>query len=124
MCKSHVHIISRKPADQYVGVFEILGLDFCCPMSVSSLRGRRYNFCAVDFLSRFMLHNALRSKDEALASFRRMSATIRSIGYTVRRFRVDNGIVFLGAIHFGPSWMSSISPWKSPHLWLTSSMAG
>jgi hypothetical protein len=43
-----------------------------------------------------MLHNAVRSKDEAPASFRRMLTTIRSLGHTVRRLRVDNDTVFLG----------------------------
>jgi DNA-binding IclR family transcriptional regulator len=53
--------------------------------------------CAVDFRSRFMLHDAVRCKDEAPASFRRMLTTIRSRGHTVRRLRVDNDTVFLGA---------------------------
>jgi hypothetical protein len=44
-----------------------------------------------------MLHDAVRSKDEAPASFRRMLTTIRSLGHTVRRFRVHNDTVFLGA---------------------------
>jgi hypothetical protein len=45
MCKWHVRNISREPAGQHVGVSEVLGLDFCGPMSVPSLKGRRrYNF--------------------------------------------------------------------------------
>jgi hypothetical protein len=52
--------------------------------------------CAVYFRSRFMLHDAVRSKDEAPASFRRILTTIRSLGHTVRRLRVDNDTVFLG----------------------------
>jgi hypothetical protein len=44
-----------------------------------------------------MLHDAVRSKDEAPASFRRMLTTIRSPLPTVRRLRVDNDTVFLGA---------------------------
>jgi hypothetical protein len=43
-----------------------------------------------------MLHDAVRSKDEAPASFRRMLTTIRILGHTVRRLRVDNNTVFLG----------------------------
>jgi hypothetical protein len=43
------------------------------------------------------LHDAVRSKDEAPAAFRRMMTTIRSLGHTVRRLRVDNDTVFLGA---------------------------
>jgi hypothetical protein len=66
-------------------------------MSVSSLEGRRYNYCAVDYRSRFMLHDAVRSKDEAPALFRRMVTTIRSLGHTARRLRVDNDTGFLGA---------------------------
>jgi hypothetical protein len=65
-------------------------------MSVPSLEGRRYNLCAVDFRSRFMLHDAVRSNVEAPASFRRMWTTIRSLGHTVRPLRVYNDTVFLG----------------------------
>ena len=43
-----------------------------------------------------MLHDAVRSKDEAPASFRRMLTTIRSLGHTVHCLRVDNDTVFLG----------------------------
>jgi hypothetical protein len=62
MCKSRVRNISREPADHPFGAFEVLGLDFCGPMSAPSLGGRRYNFSAVDFRSRLMLHDALRAK--------------------------------------------------------------
>jgi hypothetical protein len=95
--KPHVRRISREPADRNVGVFEVLGLDFCGPMSVPSLGGRWYSLCAVDFHSRFMLRDAVRFKDEAPASFRRMLTTIHSLGHTVRRLRVDNDTVFLGS---------------------------
>jgi hypothetical protein len=61
VCKSHVRRISREPTDRNVGVFDVIRLDFCGPMSVPSLGGRRYNLCAVDFRSRFMLHDAFRS---------------------------------------------------------------
>jgi hypothetical protein len=98
VCKSHVRRISREPAGRNVGVFEVLGLDFCGPMNVPSLGGRRYSLCAVDFRSLFMLHDAVRSKDEAPASFRRALTSIRSLGHTVRRLRVDNNTVFLEAV--------------------------
>jgi hypothetical protein len=42
-----------------------------------------------------MLHDAVRSKDEAPASFLRMLTTIRSLGHRVRRLRVDNDTIFL-----------------------------
>jgi hypothetical protein len=64
------------------------GVDFCGPMSVPSLGGRRYNFGAFDFRSRFVLHDALRSKDEATSSFRRMLTTIRSLGYNPEQLYV------------------------------------
>jgi hypothetical protein len=44
-----------------------------------------------------MLYDAVCSKDEAPASFRRMLTTIRSLGHTVRCLRVDNDTVLLGA---------------------------
>jgi hypothetical protein len=43
-----------------------------------------------------MLYDAVRSKDEAPASLRRILTTIRSLGHTVRRLRVDNDTVLLG----------------------------
>jgi hypothetical protein len=55
-----------------------------------------------------MLHDAFYSKDEAPASFRRMLTTVRSMGYTVRRLRVDNDIVFIGAA-FGPFYEFNIA---------------
>jgi hypothetical protein len=97
VCKPHVGRISREPADRNVGVLEVLGLDFCGPMSDPSLGGRRYRLCALEFRSRFMLHDTVRSKDEAPAPFRRMLTTIRSLGHTARRLRVDNDTLFLGA---------------------------
>jgi hypothetical protein len=45
-----------------------------------------------------MLYGAVRYKDEAPASFRRMLTTIRSLGHTVRRLRVDIETVFLGRV--------------------------
>jgi DNA-binding IclR family transcriptional regulator len=53
--------------------------------------------CAVNFRSRFKLHDAVRSKDEGPASIRRMLTTIRSLGHSVSRLRVDNDTVVLGA---------------------------
>jgi hypothetical protein len=95
-CISKVQDIPRAPADRDVSVFEVVGVDFCSPMSVPSLGGRHYNFGVVDFCSRYMLHDALRTKDEANTSFRRMLATITSMGHNVRRVRVDNDAMFLG----------------------------
>jgi hypothetical protein len=43
-----------------------------------------------------MLHDAVRSKEEAPISFRPMLTTIRFLRRTVRRLRVDNDMVFLG----------------------------
>jgi hypothetical protein len=42
-----------------------------------------------------MLRDALRSKDEAHASFHRLLTTVLSMGYTDRRLTVDNDAVFL-----------------------------
>jgi hypothetical protein len=85
VCMSHARRISLEPADRNVGVFQVLGFDFCGPMSVPSLGGRRCSLCALDFRSRCMLHDAVRSKDEVPSSFRRVLPS-------------------------ETSWMSSISP--------------
>jgi hypothetical protein len=89
MCKSEVHKISCEPAGRNARIFEVVGVDFCSPMRVPSLGQRQYSFSAVDFRSRFILYYALRSKIEATSSFRRISTTICSMGYTVRRLRVE-----------------------------------
>jgi hypothetical protein len=64
-------------------------------MSVPSLERRRQSACTVDFRSRFMLRDALRSKDEAPASFHRLLTTVLSMGYANRRLTVDNDALFL-----------------------------
>jgi hypothetical protein len=66
-------------------------------MRALSFGGRWYNLCVADFAAAFMLHDAVRFKDESPASFLRMLTTIYSlIGHTVHRLRVDNDKVFLG----------------------------
>jgi hypothetical protein len=85
VCKSHVRRISCEPADRNVGVFEVLGLDFCGPMGAPSLGGRWYSLCAVDFRCRFMLHDAVRSNDEAPASFLCVLTTMRSNAMMMKR---------------------------------------
>jgi hypothetical protein len=97
VCKSEVHNISCEPACRNVGLFEVVSVDFCGPMSVPSLRQRRYGFIVIDLCSRFMRHDALRSKDNATSLFRRMLTAICSMGYTVCRLRVDNETVYLDA---------------------------
>jgi hypothetical protein len=50
LCVSRTSAVSRViRLIRNVGVFEVLGLDFCGPMSVPSMGGRRYNLCAVIF---------------------------------------------------------------------------
>jgi hypothetical protein len=99
LCVSRTSVVSRvsRLSDRNVDYFEALGLEFCGPMNVPSSVGRRYSLCAVDFRSRLMLHDVVRSKDEAPASFRRMLTTIRSLEHTFRRLRMDDDTVFLCA---------------------------
>ena len=47
------------------------------------------------------MQDLLRTKDEAVATFRRFLAKIKSWGYSVRRLRVDNDSVFLGQEFMG-----------------------
>jgi hypothetical protein len=68
-------------------------VDLCGPMSVLSSGQRRYSFSAADIRSCSMRHDALPSKDDATYSFHRMLIAICSMGYTVRRLRVNNDTV-------------------------------
>jgi hypothetical protein len=43
-----------------------------------------------------MLHDAVRSEEEAPASFHQILTSIRHLGHTVRRRRVENDTLFLG----------------------------
>jgi hypothetical protein len=64
-------------------------------MSVPSLGGGRYSIAAVDFKTRYILHDVLRHKSEAPKSFKRFLIQIRDLGYLVQRVRVDNDSVLL-----------------------------
>ena len=98
VCKSKVKDISRDPVDTSgLAVFEVLGIDFEGPMGTQSLGGCLYSFSAVCFKSRMILHDSLRSKPEAVQSFRRMLAVVNSFRYKVRRVRLDNDSVLMGS---------------------------
>lgn len=97
LCKSRVHNIpkaSTSPDPQQP--FELVGLDFNGPMSVASIGGARYSLAMVCFKVRYIVHDVVRTKDEAPAAMRRMVDMVRLLGYTVKRVRVDNDSVLLG----------------------------
>jgi Reverse transcriptase (RNA-dependent DNA polymerase)/gag-polypeptide of LTR copia-type len=95
--KSRVHDIPRTPAStpDPVSPFHTLGLDLWGPMHTPTLGGRRYSIAATCFKTRYLLHDLLRTKDEAVGVFRRFLAYIRSLGHSVRVVRVDNDSVLL-----------------------------
>jgi hypothetical protein len=64
-------------------------------MSVPSLGGGRYSIVAVDFKTRYILHDVLRHKSEAPKSFKHFLIQIRDLCYLVQRVRVDNDSVLL-----------------------------
>jgi transposase InsO family protein len=65
-------------------------------MGVVSLGGCYYSLAVTDFKSRFVMHDVLRTKDEAPQSFRRFLATVRSLGHKIEHVRLDNDSVFMG----------------------------
>ena len=84
-CKSRVIDINREPQPDPDNVFEVVGLDMFGPVQQESLGGNRYSLAAVDFKSRYILQDLLRTKAEAVATFRRFLAKIKSWGYSVLR---------------------------------------
>jgi transposase InsO family protein len=48
------------------------------------------------FKSRFVLHDVLRTKDDAPQSFRRFLAIVRALGHNIEHVRLDNDSVFMG----------------------------
>ena len=71
-------------------------MDFCGPMTVPALGGGRYSFLVKDFKSRMLLHDVLRTKDEAPRSFRGVLDAVRKLGHRVGHVRLDNDSVLLG----------------------------
>ncbi len=64
-------------------------------MSVTSLGSSRYSIAAVDFQTRYILHDVLRHKSETPRLFKRFLIQSRDMGYKVYRVRVDNESVLL-----------------------------
>jgi hypothetical protein len=83
LCKSRVARISRAPCADPHRVFQKVGVDFCCRVCVASLGGSYYSLAVTDFKSRFVMHDVLRTKDEAPQSFRRFLATVRALGLKI-----------------------------------------
>ena len=76
VCKSRVKAIPREPCADPERVFQQVGVDFCRPMTVPAPGGGRYSFLVTDFKSRMLLHDVLRTKDEAPRSFRSVRWTL------------------------------------------------
>ena len=96
VCKSRVKAIPREPCADPERVFQQVGVDFCGPMTVPALGGGRYSFLVTDFKSRMLLHDVLRTKDEAPRSFRGVLDAVRKLGHRVEHVRLDNDSVLLG----------------------------
>jgi hypothetical protein len=96
ICKSVVLDIPRSSdTPDPVVCFHTVGVDLNGPMSVPSLGGGRYSMAAVDFKTRYILHDVLRHKSEAPRVFKRFLIQIQDMGYKVQRVRIDNDSVLL-----------------------------
>jgi hypothetical protein len=65
-------------------------------MGVASLGGCYYSLTVTDFKSRFVMHDVLRTKDEAPQAFRRILATVRALDHKIKHVRLDNDSVLMG----------------------------
>ncbi|GJT74051.1 retrovirus-related pol polyprotein from transposon TNT 1-94 [Tanacetum coccineum] len=75
---------------------DLLHMDLCRPMRVTSVNGKKYILIIVDEYSRFTWVKCLRSKDEAptfIINFLKMIQV--RLKETVRRIRTDNGTEFV-----------------------------
>ncbi|GJZ11993.1 retrovirus-related pol polyprotein from transposon TNT 1-94 [Tanacetum coccineum] len=74
----------------------LLHMDFCGPMCVASINGKRYILVIVDDYSRFTLVIFLKTKDEALAAIIKCIKNIQvRLNATLRNVRIDNGTEFI-----------------------------
>ncbi|GKF52892.1 retrovirus-related pol polyprotein from transposon TNT 1-94, partial [Tanacetum coccineum] len=98
----------------------LLHMDLCGPMRVASVNGKKYILVIVDDYSRFTWVKFLRSKDKApdfIIKFLKMIQLRLQV--TVRRIRIDNGIVFVNQTlreyyeKIGISHETSVA--RSPH---------
>ncbi|GKC69250.1 retrovirus-related pol polyprotein from transposon TNT 1-94 [Tanacetum coccineum] len=74
----------------------LLHMDFCGPMRVASINGKRYILVIVDDYSRFTWVRFLKTKDEAPAAIIKCIKNIQvRLKATVRNVRTDNGTEFV-----------------------------
>jgi transposase InsO family protein len=88
----HAQKFERKPTTRATAPFELIHSDLCGPFT-SSVGGATYYIVYVDDYTRYTEVMFLKSKEapEVLAKFQRFHAWIKTQGYTVKRFRCDNG---------------------------------
>lgn len=97
VCKSRVQAIPRSPAARPPeDPFASVCVDLYGKFSTPSLGGCHYSFAAVCGNTNYILHDLLRTKDEASAAWSRFLGQVLSFGFRVRRVRVDNDSVLLG----------------------------
>ena len=73
-------------------VLELVHLDICGPINLSSNRGKRYLITFIDDFSRKMWVYFLQEKSEALTMFKRFKALVENeAGKTIKSFRTDRG---------------------------------
>ncbi|GJW02434.1 retrovirus-related pol polyprotein from transposon TNT 1-94 [Tanacetum coccineum] len=74
----------------------LLHMDFCGPMRVASINGKRYILVIVDDYSKFTWVRILKTKDEAPAAIIKCIKNIKvRLKATVRNVRTDNGTEFV-----------------------------
>jgi transposase InsO family protein len=88
----HAQKFERQPTTRATAPFELIHSDLCGPFT-PSVGGATYYIVYVDDYTRYTEVVFLKSKEapEVLDKFQRFHAWIKTQGYTVKRFRCDNG---------------------------------
>jgi hypothetical protein len=75
--------------------FHTIALDIWGPMSTEDLGGNRWFLGGVCFKTSTVIGNVMRRKSDASFTWKMMIASVKSLGHSISRVRIDNDSVFL-----------------------------
>jgi hypothetical protein len=75
--------------------FHTIALDIWGPMSTEDIGGNRWFFGGVCFKASTIIGNVMKYKSDAPYTWKTMIASVKFLGYSINRVRIDNDTVFL-----------------------------
>jgi hypothetical protein len=97
IAKSKVPKINKDSTRENVppSSFHSIALDIWGPMSTEDIEGNRWFLGGVCFKTSTVIGNVMKHKSDAPSTWKTMISSVKSLGYTISRLRIDNDIVFL-----------------------------